>query len=279
MSTLAEELIAVARRVSERLAPPAVARAHLPTEDPGPGRDGSFCAVQLADGSTGLAYVLLGDTRERLRATDPAALVGRDALALAQGFAAGDAGARSLGLAAINALSRHLFDRAGYRPDFAADSLGSLSLAPGSRLGMVGFFPPLVRRAREAGIPLMVLELKSELVQEGPGLTVTLDPARLAECREIVCTSTALLNDSLDGLLAHARGCREFVLIGPSAGAVPDPLFARGVTGVGGAWVVDPDLLFERASRGERWGDATRKDAVRNDAAWPGLEELLRRAR
>jgi len=279
MSTLTAELIEVARRISEELAPPPVSGALLPTEDPGPDRDGSFCAVQLGDGATGVAYVLLGDTRLRLRAIDPASLVGRDAATLAEGFASEDPGARALGLAAINALSRFLLDRAGHRPDFAANSIGSLQLSPGSRLGMVGFFPPLVKRAREAGAPLTVLELKADLVQESPELTVTLDPSRLAECRDIVCTSTALLNGSLEALLGHCRGCRELVLIGPSAGVVPDPLFARGVTGVGGAWVTDPATFMARVSRGERWGDAARKYSLRNDAAWPGLEALLRRAR
>ena len=277
-SHLAEEMVAIARRIVERLRPPPVARVLVPPADLTPDQHGSFCAVQLADGSTGLAYIMLGDTRERLRAGDPESLAGRGALALAEGFASDEPAAVSLGLAAINALSRHLLGQAGFAPDFASSSMGSLALGPGDRLGMIGFFPPLVRRAREAGIPLTVLEMRSELVQEAPGLTVTLDPARLAGCSEIVCTSTALLNDTLDGLLEHARHCREFVLIGPSAGCVPDPLFARGVTGVGGAWVVDPASLMDRAARGERWGDASRKFSLRHDSTWPGIDELLRRA-
>lgn len=269
----------MARRISAVLRPPAVARALVPAAGPGPQHHGSFCAVQLADGSTGVAYVLLGDGREPSPAVDPAAQAGREAIALAEGLGGGDPAARSLGLAAINALTRHLYERARFSPDFATSSLGSLALSPDDRLGMVGFFPPLVRRARDAGVPLLVLELKSELVQEAPGLTVTLDPARLAQCTKVVCTSTTLLNDSLDAVLAHARGCREFAVIGPSAGCVPDPLFARGVTAVGGAWVTDPPALLARMERGEPWGDATRKSSLRDDSSWPGLEELLRRAK
>jgi uncharacterized protein (DUF4213/DUF364 family) len=250
MSRLAEELVELARRIADELRPPAVARVLVPSPDLGPEQHGSFCAVQLADGGTGLAYVLLGDARRRLQSVPAADPADHDALSLAQGFLGRDPAARALGLAAINALSRHALDRAGFAPDFATSSLGSLALGRGDRLGMVGFFPPLVRRARAEGIPLTVLELKAELVQEAPGLTVTLDPARLAECSKIVCTSTVLLNDALDGLLAHARGCGEFVVIGPSAGCVPDALFARGVTAVGGAWVSDPRALLERG--GER---------------------------
>jgi hypothetical protein len=277
VSSLAEDLVSIASRIEDALRPPAVERVLLPVLD-GDELRGSFCAVQLSDGSTGLSFVLLGDTRERLARTDPAAFAGRRALALAAGLGDGDPGARALALAAVNALSRHLFDRAGYAPDLAAHSLGSLPLGPGDRLGMVGFFPPLVPRAREAGVPLTVLELKPELVREEPGLTVTLDPARLAGCNKIVCTSATILNGSLEDVLVHARGCAEFVLVGPSASCVPDPLFARGVTAIGGAWVTDPATLAERLARGEPWGDAARKFSLRDDGGWPGLDALVRRA-
>lgn len=250
----------------------------MPVVEHRPDRHGGFCVVQLADGSAGISYVLLGDVQRRSPAAEPTVLAGRAALSIVEDLVARDPVSRSLALASVNAVTRHLLDRAGFRPDFATNSLGSLALGPDDRLGMVGFFPPLVRRAQERGIPLVVLELRSELVQDAPGLTVTLDPARLEACTKIVCTSTTLLNETLDELLAHARAAREFVLVGPSAGCVPDPLFSRGVTGVGGAWVTDPVALMDRAGRGEPWGDATRKFSLRNDGSWPGLEELLRRA-
>jgi len=278
MSTFHEELVASAVRIAARLPPPAVARVLVPPAGLPPEGDGSFCAVALEDGSTGLAYALLGDTRERLRALEPAELAARGALALARGLASEDPAARALGLAALNALTRHLLDRAGFVPELAADAFGELSAGPEGRLGMVGFFPPLVRRAAERGIPLTVLELRGELVQEGPGLTVTLDPARLAGCQAIVCTSTVLLNDTVDAVLAAARGARELVVVGPGASFVPDPAFARGVTALGGFWVTDPAALAARLARGERWGDAGVKCLVRR-GRWPGLDALLARAR
>ena len=61
-----------------------------------------------------------------------------------------------LGLAAINAVTQHVFRRAGYEPDLAANSLGSLRIGPGDRVGMIGFFPPLVERVRALGLPLTV---------------------------------------------------------------------------------------------------------------------------
>lgn len=265
------------RRIAAAVGAPAIARVVVPPADAGPEHHGSFCAVALADGSTGLAYVLERDSRRRLEALGAAA-VGGEAVAAIAGFAGDDPAARSLGLAALNALSRHLYDRAGHVPDLASSSMGSFALGGADRLGMVGYFPPLVERARAAGTPLTVLELKEELVVTEPGLTVTLDPGELTSCTHIVCTSTVLLNDTLEEIVELARGCKELVIIGPSAGFVPDPLFRRGVTAIGGAWVVDPPALLDRLARGERFGAASRKFSLRNDAAWPGLDELTRRA-
>ncbi len=273
--TVSSELVAAARRISDALGRPKIERVVVPAPERRPDQHGSFCAVQLTGGSIGLAYVLLGDTRARLQSRDVEGLAGQEAAAVAEGLTQDDPATRSIALAAMNALTRLLFDAAGFEPDFATNSLGSIRLSPGDRLGMIGFFPPLVRQARERGIPLTVLELREELVQDAEGLTVTLDPARLAGCNEIVSTSTVLLNDSLENVLEHARRCREFVLVGPSAGCVPDPVFARGVTGVGGQWVVDAERLLERVASGERWGDTSRKYSLRNDRTWPGLDELL----
>jgi uncharacterized protein (DUF4213/DUF364 family) len=278
MSAFHAELLELTLRTAEALGPPPVSRVIVPPAGLAVEKDGSFGAVLLEDGSTGLVYLLLGDTRARLRARDPSALAARGLTALLEGLASEDPGDRALGIAAANALTRHLLDRAGYLPDLATDSFGSLALGPGDHLGMVGFFPPLVRRARDLGIALTVLELKAELAREEPGLTVTLDPARLAGCDAIVCTSTVLLNDSLEAVLAAARGARELVVIGPSAGFAPDPLFARGVTGVGGTWVTDPAGLAARLDAGERWGDTARKSTLRREG-WPGVEALVARAR
>ncbi|MFZ1909755.1 MAG: DUF364 domain-containing protein, partial [Burkholderiales bacterium] len=180
-------------------------------------------------------------------------------------------------LAAINAVTQHVFRRAGYEPDLAANSIGSLQLKPGDRVGMIGFFPPLVPRVRELGLRLTVLELRAELVNEEPALTVTLDPKRLADCNKIVSTSTVLLNETLEEILFHCRHAQELALVGPSASCFPDPLFARGVTAMGGYWVLEPAVFMRRAAALEPWGDAGKKSSVQR-SAFPGTRTLLRKA-
>jgi len=275
--TIGAELLTLVEQAAAALRLPGVARALFPPDRKGTGKSGEFCALGLDDGSVGTAFVLLGDTLARLQAHAPADYAGRPALEIARLFASGDPVERALGLAAINAVTQHVFRRAGYEPDLAADSLGSLALRPGDRVGMIGYFPPLVPRVRALGLPLTVLELRAELVKEEPGLTVTLDPRRLADCNKIVSTSTVLLNDTLEDILGYCRHADELALIGPSASCFPDPLFARGVTSLGGYWVLDPDAFLRRAEALEPWGDAGKKSCVRR-ASYPGTQALLRKA-
>jgi len=271
------ELLELVEQAAAALPLPPVARALFPPNRKGLGKVGEFCALQLADGSVGTAFVLLGDTLARMQGRLPGELVGQPALDAARRFAEDDPVERALGLAAVNAVTQHVFRQAGYEPELATDSLGSLRIRPGDHVGMIGFFPPLVESVRALGVPLTVVELRAELVQEAPGLSVTLDPRRLASCTKIVSTSTVLLNDTLEAILAECRHAQAFALIGPSASCFPDPLFARGVTTMGGYWVLDPGVFMRRAAALEPWGDAGKKSGIQREA-YPGTKLLLREA-
>ncbi|MDR2239163.1 MAG: DUF364 domain-containing protein [Zoogloeaceae bacterium] len=275
-----------AQRIDAALGPARVRRIVLPPlanlsdpSDPA-GKAGEFCAVQLDCGSVGLAFTLLGGTLAALHARGMTA--GGLAADLVHGYAEGGKddsdGARVLGLAAINALTRRLYDRAGYAPDGSVDSFGSLALQAGDRLGMIGHFTPLIGQARALGILVTVLELKAELVREEPGLSVTLDPRRLAGCNKIMSTSTLLLNDTFEAVSAVWRAAEAVAIVGPSAGCPPDPLFAAGVSAVGAAWVTDAELFLSRVAAGQPWGDASRKVTF-TPKQYPGFDALLARIR
>ena len=268
-------LAEAAQRIDAALGPARVARVVLPPSMDKPGKEGEFCAVQLDDGAVGLAFAILGDTLAVLHSRRNEA--GRAAIELVRGYAAGELAARTLGLAAINALTRRLYDRAGFVPQDSADSF-SLALRPGDRLGMIGHFRPLIEEARALGVPVTVLELRPELVRKEPGLVVTLDANRLAACNKVVSTSSVLLNDTFDAVSRAWRGAEAVAIVGPSAGCPPDPLFAAGVSAVGTAWVADAEPFLARLAAGEKWGTASRKVTL-TPRDYPGLEALLAKAR
>ncbi len=267
-------LVEAAQRIDAALGPARVARIVLPPQVERPGKEGEFCAVQLDDGSVGLAFTLLDGTLAVLHGRGADA--GVAAMDLVRAYAEGDGAARALGLATLNALTRRLYDRAGFVPDDSLDSFGSLALKPGDRLGMVGHFTPLIEQARALGVAVTVLELKAELVREEAGLIVTLDPQRLAGCNKIVSTSTLLLNDTFEAVAGCWREAQAVAIVGPSAGCPPDPLFAAGVSAVGTAWVVDSEDFLARCAAGGKWGDTSRKVTL-TPQRYPGFDALLAR--
>ena len=278
MRTVTDIYVELAERIAARLGRPRVRALHLPRQRAQPSIEAEFCALELEDGAFGFSFLLLGDTERLLRARYGAAdLAGTDAAALARGYAESDPAAKALGFAAINALSPLLFTRAGWNPRPAEDSLGELAPAGDEHIGMIGLFRPLLKYVRTSGARLTVLELRQELAGEHDGYRVTTDPRELVSCEKVLSTCTVLLNDTLDGLLAACSGASRFAIVGPTAGCVPDPLFARGVHSVNGRRVSDAQGFREAIVNGDKWGSFAYKYAIAKDD-YPGIEQLLRQA-
>jgi uncharacterized protein (DUF4213/DUF364 family) len=276
--SVADELLALLDKASPCLGPLRVRRLHLPPPDAAYSLTGEFCALELDNGALGLSYVLLDGMLTRLAAsTEVGALEGADAWSVARSYADDSAVRRALGFAAVNALSRSLFDRAQFVPDASADSIGLLQPQRGDHIGMIGYFGRLIPRVVGTGARLTVVELRADLAGARDGYHVTLDSSELATCNKILSTSTLLLNDTLDRMLATCKAARTFAMVGPGAGCLPDPLFARGVNLLGGTWIDDPRSFCAALVAGESWEQHAHKYALGREA-YPGFEALLARA-
>jgi hypothetical protein len=276
---VAHELLALLERFAAHAPLPKVRALRLPPPTPVTSIAGEFCAIELDDGSLGLSYVLLDESSRRLVAEggDPSlGLEGADALAVARWFADQPGARRALGFAAVNALTRCLFDRAGFVPGPSGDSIGMLAPQASDHIGMIGLFPPLVKRIAKAGAQLTVVELRADLAGQRDGYRVTTDRNDLATCNKVISTSTLLLNGTLDAMLAACAQAQSFSVIGPGAGCLPDPLFARGVTLVGGTWITDREAFRAALATGSAWTAAAHKVAIRRDD-YPGFEALIAR--
>ena len=277
--TVAEQLLALLERAAPLLGPRRVRSLHIPPLQAADTLAGEFCALELDNGAVGLSYVLLDGLLARLteQASTRASLEGVDALELARSYRDPSALQRTLGFAAINALTRCLFDRAGFVPPASADSTGLLNPERGDHIGMIGYFGRLIPRVLATGARLTVVELRADLAGARDGYRVTLDPAELATCNKILSTSTLLLNDTIDRMLAACTAAQEFAMVGPSAGCLPDPLFARGVSVLGGTWIDDVPAFCHALVAGETWEPHAHKVALRREA-YPGFERLLEQA-
>ncbi|MFH1135453.1 MAG: DUF364 domain-containing protein [Pseudomonadota bacterium] len=202
-----------------------------------------YCAVQLDDLSTGAAYTF----RDNLPGgcsvfTGKRPLAGsgaRDILA----FAASDNRLEAaVGLAAANALG----NKAG--PDRTeGDVLDFLSLEPGDRVGMVGFFSPLIKEMEEKGAELLIFEENPRPGVIGSGRDAL---KMLPQCQVALITSTTLINHTVDQLLEAAGSCREVVLLGPSTPLCREIFESTPVTLLSGIVVERPSDFLRVVSEG-----------------------------
>jgi uncharacterized protein (DUF4213/DUF364 family) len=66
----------------------------------------------------------------------------------------------------------------------------------------------------------------------------------------LVITGVTLLNHTLEAILLKARKGADITIMGPTAGMLPGPLFARGVRVVGGVRVRRPDEVLDVLAAG-----------------------------
>ena len=231
--------------------------------------------MTLQDGSAGLYYAWLGDSQKGMSSRyEPNELIGRHPIELARYFAGDDEADCSLGLAAINAITQYIYRKSGFRLQDAPDSMGILDISARDHVGMVGYFPSLVQRLKNQGIKLTVIEKKQQFHKQQENFTVTADPDMLGDCNKVIITASTLLNNSIDKVLEYAGRAQRRVMIGPTAGFFPDPLFARGISAIGGSEIRAAEQARQRLSTNQGLGESARKFLI-SKPAYPGLDRMM----
>lgn len=231
-----------------------------PFQKGGQPKEAEFMALSLNGGATGISYVLLPDEKgPEYSDLRPSNYIGQNPGRFALEFGNDNPVKEMISLAAINAICQHVMRKTQYPVDSATDSLGLLSVSAEDKLGMVGLFFPLIKTIKNAGADFVVIEKNARLIEQYPELPISLDTEKLRTCNKVLCTSTTILNNSLDEILAQCAPDAMVSIIGPTAGYFPDPLFNRGIDVMGGRVVEDGRLLLQRLKEQKRWGDATRK--------------------
>lgn len=247
--------------LSARFTFPPIAEIFFPPfQKGGQPKDAQFMAVSLKGGATGISFVLLPDEKMGEYASlRPSSFVEKDPLEFALEFGSGDPLKEMISLASINAICQHVMRETNFLVDYVTDPLGLLSVSPGDRFGMVGLFSGLVEPIKKAGAELVIIEKNNLLIRRFPNLPIFLDLTKLNSCNKILCTSTTILNNTLDEILSHCSPEAFVSVIGPTAGYFPDPLFGRGVDVVGGRVVNNGQRFLQLLSERKRWGDTTHR--------------------
>lgn len=200
---------------------------------------GPFWMLVETAAGTGLAATQLGDgpTHGRHSQQMPGAghLTALTARTLAENALEGPSPARSVGLAALNALLPPAGDGCARSDANASEWLRAN--ARGRRIGVVGWFP-FVEALQAEGLDIEVFE-------KDPVTGHAMTPARaqrLGKCGLLCITAATLLNDTLDGILDAAAPGAEKILVGPSS-PLCEATLELGFAAVCGARVEKADAI------------------------------------
>ncbi|VFQ44029.1 DUF364 domain-containing protein [Desulfoluna butyratoxydans] len=123
---------------------------------------------------------------------------------------------RTMALALVNALNYH--EACGY-PEDAGDGgwMDSFAIGPETRVAMVGFFRPLMKKFTARGASVEVLD-DTQGVGDRPSFLQKLN----GWAEVLLLTSTSILNRSTEELLAQLpRDMTRVIMLGPSTPVVP----------------------------------------------------------
>ena len=277
--TIASDYLQLMQTIGAKLPIPPVREIHFAPFNPEPIKNSKFGALVLADGTVGLTYTGLDDDLLVLQDRSKyESLVNESPVQIASLYTMEEGWHKVLGMAAINAISQYLFKRGGYSMPTGGKTVTHLALDKGDHVGMVGYFPPLVEQVRAMGLPLTVIELDEQWLQNYDQFEVTLEPEKLKDCSKIICTGTVLVNQTIDDLLPHFGNAKQIFIVGPTVGCLPDPLFDRGITQLGGCTVLDSAQFLRLWAAQEKWRDSTRRYVLSRDSTYLGCLQLLKNA-
>jgi uncharacterized protein (DUF4213/DUF364 family) len=203
-----------------------------------------YTAVQLEDGNVGLAYTFRHETGLGCSVfAGQRPLAGRTTDDIVGYLGSPDFLECSLGLALANAVVNRLSD-----DQDGGDILDMLQIRTNDRIGMVGYFGPLVKPLRTSARELLIFERSPVLEESVLPAEQAID--ELPSCDIAVITSSALVLGTLDALLSATERCREVVLLGPSTPLLPSVFRPLGVTVLSGIVVRDPPEILRVVSEG-----------------------------
>ncbi len=101
-----------------------------------------------------------------------------------------------------------------------------------SRVGLVGYFRPMMKKLISQADEVIVLEESEELHRGTYLFRMTGDPKELRHCDKVLISVTAVLKDSLPEMITYCSGANFVTVMGPTTGFLSEALFDLGIQSV-----------------------------------------------
>ena len=169
-----------------------------------------YTAVVTSDGGVGLAYTYFEDKKSCMVLNNSLDYEGRAAVELLEKIKSDRPIERSMALALVNALNHQ---KALLLPEDENNEImfEIFKITKGTKVAMVGYFGPLIKRFEQKGAALEVLDRSRELGRVGDFYK------KLKNWADVLfLTSTSILNNSTEEILANAHARLKTIMLGPS---------------------------------------------------------------
>jgi len=222
-----------------------------------------FTGVKLTTGTGGLCFTPVKDMPEAVccpssagRIRDPRKIRGVRAEDVLGDLDSRESLRRAVAVSVLNALSAACWE-SGFQGDYEirsrTDAQDLIPLAEDAEVAVIGALGPVLQKLKKRGGAWWVVEQDPRtLRREEMAHYVPADQSEPVISRSdiLVITGVTLLNGTLEGILRKARQEADIYVMGPTAGMLPEPLFARGVHVVGGVRVKRPDEVLDVLAAG-----------------------------
>jgi uncharacterized protein len=222
-----------------------------------------FTGVKLSTGHAGVAFTPSGDIPEAVCCPTSAArmpqagkLEGKRVSEIIDYSLDANVLKSAIGVAALNAVSQVVLEESA-GADYAlvknVDGFDLLDIKPNEVVSLIGAFTPYIRRLKAMGNPFFIIEKNAQTLRPdelGYFRTEAQTKVTLEESAVVIMTGTAIVNHTIDGVLACINKGQRTAIIGPTASMIPDAFFKRGVHVMAGVRVLDPDLMIKILKQG-----------------------------
>lgn len=224
-----------------------------------------FSGVKLSTGHGGLCFTPIKEMPEAVCCPSTAKamplsgkLSGRSVLKYIEDVHSKNPLKRTLGIATLNALSALCWEQQkaserNYEINMGEDAFDKVDVTQFKKVVVIGALVPMLKKLTQAKADYKVLEMDArtlkgkELEHYAPATDASL---YIPDADLIVITGVTILNNTLSDLLKMAKKGAEIIVTGPTASMLPDALFNKGVTILGGIIVTKADEILDIISEG-----------------------------
>ncbi len=202
-----------------------------------------YTLVELENDSLGVCFTPRSAADSCTHYQGAGTLTQKPVLELAELMLSPDPLEKSVGIAAVNAVSKVIMDHEPEKYRFSdTDFLDLLPLKKERlKVGMVGNIGPFMPFLKKHAASLIIVDDNPSLPQGimGHGPTMSRNIKDLAQVDVLIITGSSAAVGNFDEAIDAARSARFIGVVGPSAGWLPDPAFRRGVHAVAATRITD----------------------------------------